>query len=140
MHGIHLCNLPQPTSARKAFPSWDEPALKATYDITLISRADTYSLSSMPVVSEKPFTPSSKDDPSVSKLTKAFSKRKTSDSETKWKITKFATTLLISSYLVTWVNGPFEFVEGSYTLPFSGKTRPVRIYGAVPTSQLVIKF
>ena len=140
MHGIHLCTLSQPTSARKAFPSWDEPALKATYDITLISRADTVNLSNMPVVSEKPFTPSSEDDPSVGKLAKAFSKLTTSDSETKWKITKFATTPLISSYLVAWANGPFEFVEGSYTSPLSGKTRPVRIYGAVHTSQLVIKF
>jgi aminopeptidase 2 len=50
-------------SARRAFPGWDEPALKATYDITLISRADTVNLSNMPVASEKPFTTSSEDDP-----------------------------------------------------------------------------
>ena len=94
----------------------------------------------MPVVSEKPFKTSSEDDPSVGKLAKAFSKLTTSDSETKWKITKFATTPLISSYLVAWANGPFEFIEGSYTSPLSGKTRPVRIYGAAPTFQLVITF
>ena len=93
----------------------------------------------MPVVSEKPFT-TSEDDPSAGKLAKAFSKLTMSDSETKWKITKFATTPLISSYLVAWANGPFEFIEGSYTSPLSGKTRPVRIYGAVHTPQLVIAF
>ena len=126
----------KPTAARRAFPGWDEPALKATYDITLISRANTVNLSNMPVVSEKPFTTSSEDDPSVGKLAKAFSKLKTSDSETGWKITKFETTPLISSYLVAWANGPFEFIEGSYTSPLSNKTRPVRIYGAVYTFQL----
>jgi len=94
----------------------------------------------MPVVSEKPFTTSPEDDSSVSKLAKAFSKLNASDSETKWKITKFATTPLISSYLIAWANGPFEFVEGSYTSPLSGKTRPVRIYGAVHTFQLLVTF
>jgi aminopeptidase 2 len=94
----------------------------------------------MPVVSEKPFTIPPEDDPSVSKLAKAFSKLSTSDSETKWKITKFATTPLISSYLVAWANGPFEFIEGSYTSPLSGKTRPVRIYGAVHAFQLAFTF
>lgn len=90
----------------------------------------------MPVASEKPFTTSTEDDQSISKLAKTFSKLKTSDSETGWKVTKFETTPLISSYLVAWANGPFEFIEGSYTSPLSGKTRPVRIYGAVDTVQL----
>lgn len=86
----------------------------------------------MPVASEKPFT-STEDDQSIGKLAKAFSKLKTSDSEAGWKVTRFETTPLISSYLVAWANGPFEFVEGSYTSPLSGKTRPVRIYGGADT-------
>ena len=89
----------------------------------------------MPVASERPLTTSTDDDQSIGKLAKAFSKLKTSDSETGWKVTKFETTPLISSYLVAWANGPFEFIEGSYTSPLSGKTRPVRIYGAADTFQ-----
>ena len=89
----------------------------------------------MPVASEKLFTTSSEEDASIGKLAKAFSKLKTSDSETGWKITKFETTPLISSYLVAWANGPFEFIEGSYTSPLSGKIRPVRIYGVTYTFQ-----
>ena len=45
----------QPTAARRAFPCWDEPLLKATYSVTMISRADTVNLSNMPSVSEEPY-------------------------------------------------------------------------------------
>ncbi|EUC58817.1 leucyl aminopeptidase [Rhizoctonia solani AG-3 Rhs1AP] len=34
----------------------------------------------------------------------------------------------MSSYLVAFANGHFEFLESSYTSPLSGKTRPLRIY------------
>lgn len=40
------------TEARRAFPSWDEPAIKATFDITLIVPAEMTALSNMNVVSE----------------------------------------------------------------------------------------
>ena len=37
----------QPTNARRAFPCWDEPALKATFDITLVAPKDRVALSNM---------------------------------------------------------------------------------------------
>ena len=37
----------QPTDARRAFPCWDEPALKATFDVTLIVPKDRVALSNM---------------------------------------------------------------------------------------------
>ncbi len=40
------------TEARRAFPSWDEPAVKATFDITIIAPSDMTTLSNMNVISE----------------------------------------------------------------------------------------
>ena len=37
----------QPTDARRAFPCWDEPALKATFDVTLVAPKDRVALSNM---------------------------------------------------------------------------------------------
>lgn len=37
----------QATDARRAFPCWDEPAIKATFDITLIVPRERVALSNM---------------------------------------------------------------------------------------------
>ncbi|RUS14476.1 peptidase family M1-domain-containing protein, partial [Jimgerdemannia flammicorona] len=42
------------THARRAFPCWDEPALKATFDVTLVVPSELVALSNMNIVSEKP--------------------------------------------------------------------------------------
>ncbi|KAL5529124.1 hypothetical protein ACEPAG_5098 [Sanghuangporus baumii] len=100
----------EPTAARRAFPCWDEPLLKATYSVTLISREGTVNLSNMPAISEEPYTSSSL------------------PSGGKWKITKFDRTPPMSSYLVAFANGEFEHIESHYVSPLSGKTRPLRVY------------
>ncbi|KAF9435711.1 Aminopeptidase 2 mitochondrial, partial [Entomortierella beljakovae] len=48
------------TDARKAFPCWDEPAIKATFDVTLRVPSDLVALSNMNVISEKDFAQSGK--------------------------------------------------------------------------------
>ena len=40
------------TDARRAFPCWDEPALKATFQVTLLVPAGLAAVSNMPIVSE----------------------------------------------------------------------------------------
>lgn len=35
----------------------------------------------------------------------------------------------MSTYLVAYANGVFDYLESSYKSPLSGKTRPLRVYG-----------
>ncbi|KAI0693908.1 leucyl aminopeptidase [Cytidiella melzeri] len=117
-----------PTDARRAFPCWDEPLLKATFGIILVSRAETVNLSNMPATSEEEYTPSLTDSTDVvSWISSKFSELTTGEAD-KWKITKFQITPLMSTYTVTFANGPFVYLEDSYTSPLSGKVLPLRIY------------
>ncbi|XP_046899629.1 puromycin-sensitive aminopeptidase isoform X5 [Hypomesus transpacificus] len=76
------------TDARRAFPCWDEPAIKATFDIILIVPKDRVALSNMNVIDQKPYP----DDDSLVEV-------------------KFATTPIMSTYLVAFVIGEYDFVE-----------------------------
>ncbi|KAI0831781.1 leucyl aminopeptidase [Trametes gibbosa] len=113
----------EPTAARRAFPSWDEPLLKATFAVTLVSRINSVNLSNMPAASEEVCKV---DSPvSDSWITQKLSSL---PDPGQWKITQFETTPLVSTYLVAYANGPFEYLESSYKSPLSGKVRPLRIY------------
>ena len=114
----------KPTAARRAFPCWDEPSLKATFAIALISRADTVNLSNMPAISEAVYIPGDKASTDLASL---FSGLNTQ--EDAWKITRFQTTPPMSSYIVAYANGHFKYLEKSVMMPLSGKPLPLRIYG-----------
>ena len=75
------------TDARRAFPSFDEPAYKATFDVSVTAPKE------MTVISN----------------TKALSDTADGDKHT----VNFATTPKMSSYLVAMIVGQFDFVEGS---------------------------
>ena len=75
------------TDARRAFPSFDEPAYKATFDITAVADKAHVAISNQKVISD---TPGPGDKHTV----------------------KFATTAKMSSYLAALVVGNFEYVEG----------------------------
>jgi len=77
------------TDARQAFPCWDEPAVKATFDIIIVGPKDRVILSNMPEVSSLPDT-----------------------EDTSRKVVTFATTPIMSTYLVAIVVGEFDYVEG----------------------------
>ncbi|KAE8270416.1 hypothetical protein A4X09_0g1910 [Tilletia walkeri] len=52
-----------------------------------------------------------------------------SDRDTdEWNLTEFEEAPKMSSYLLTWANGPFEYLESSYKSVRSGKPIPLRIY------------
>ena len=75
------------TDARRAFPSFDEPDYKATFDITAVADKGLVAISNQKIVSD---TPGPGDKHSV----------------------RFATTAKMSSYLAALVVGNFEYVEG----------------------------
>ncbi|WP_158790970.1 M1 family metallopeptidase [Granulicella sp. L60] len=78
----------EPTDARRAYPSFDEPALKATYDITLIVDSGDTAISNANIVSDKA-------GPVAGKHT-----------------LRFATTPKMSTYLVAFLVGDFKCSEG----------------------------
>jgi aminopeptidase N len=93
------------TDARRAFPSFDEPAYKATFDITVIADKSHTAISNAKVLSDVP-------GPSAGKHT-----------------VHFATTAKMSSYLVALAVGEFEYIEGS------ADGIPIRVYGPPGTRQ-----
>lgn len=72
--------------ARRAFPCWDEPEAKATFDVTLIVDNNLTAISNMPVISKK----------------------KTG----KKTVFRFARSPIMSTYLLYLGVGEFEFLEG----------------------------
>jgi aminopeptidase N len=75
------------TDARRAFPSFDEPDYKATFDITAVADKDLVAISNQKVLSDAAGP---------------------GDKHT----VKFATTAKMSSYLAALVVGNFEYIEG----------------------------
>ncbi|KAJ6808349.1 aminopeptidase M1-like [Iris pallida] len=75
----------EPADARRCFPCWDEPAMKASFKITLVVPTELVALSNMPVTEEK-----------VDGLVKTL---------------YFQESPIMSSYLVAIVVGLFDYVE-----------------------------
>jgi aminopeptidase N len=75
------------TDARRAFPSFDEPDYKSTFDITAVADKGQVAISNQKIVSD---TPGPGDKHTV----------------------RFATTAKLSSYLAALVVGNFEYIEG----------------------------
>ncbi|KAL4067568.1 leucyl aminopeptidase [Scleroderma citrinum] len=120
----------EPTSARRAFPCLDEPLLKATFAITMISRADTVNLSNMPIISEKIYNAEETDDKdeALTMLLSRLTLHTEDNKKEEWKITRFMSTPPMSTYLVAYANGQFAYLESSYKSPLSGVVRPLRVY------------
>ncbi|KAK7054156.1 aminopeptidase [Favolaschia claudopus] len=114
----------EPTYARRVFPCWDEPALKATFAVSMISRQGTVNLNNMPAFFEGPY------DPSLDSLDPSFGPTITDTDNDKfeWIITRFETTPKMSTYIVAFANGPFAYVESAFTSSLTGRIHPVRIY------------
>jgi aminopeptidase N/puromycin-sensitive aminopeptidase len=94
----------EPTDARRAYPSFDEPALKATYDVTLVVDAADTAISNTNIISDKP-------GPLAGKHT-----------------LHFATTPKMSTYLVAFLVGDFKCSEGkSEGVPIRACSTPDKV-------------
>src|SRR3981081_490891 len=94
----------EPTDARRAYPSFDEPALKATYDISLVIDAADTAISNTNLISDRP-------GPVAGKHT-----------------LRFATTPKMSTYLVAFLVGDFKCTEGkSDGVPIRACSTPDKI-------------
>jgi puromycin-sensitive aminopeptidase len=74
--------------ARRCFPCWDEPALKATFDVTIIADKDKTVLSNMPLIDSLAVEGSSN--------LQRF---------------RFERTPIMSTYLLAFVIGEYDFIE-----------------------------
>jgi len=107
------------TDARRAFPCWDEPNVKATFDIILSVPNGLVALSNMNVISQNP-------DPKISGRT----------------LFKFAKSPIMSTYLVAFAVGDFEYIE-SHTastkfLPGPVKVRTYTLKGSVEQGRFAL--
>eukprot|EP00485_Elphidium_margaritaceum_P006713 CAMPEP_0202691708 /NCGR_PEP_ID=MMETSP1385-20130828/6352_1 /ASSEMBLY_ACC=CAM_ASM_000861 /TAXON_ID=933848 /ORGANISM="Elphidium margaritaceum" /LENGTH=913 /DNA_ID=CAMNT_0049347151 /DNA_START=33 /DNA_END=2774 /DNA_ORIENTATION=+ len=81
------CTQFEATDARRAFPCWDEPAVKAKFTVQMTAPKCLTVLSNMPVVSTHDI-----DDPQQ-------------------HVVAFDTTPVMSTYLLAWVIGEFESIQ-----------------------------
>ncbi|CAK7233428.1 hypothetical protein SEUCBS140593_008598 [Sporothrix eucalyptigena] len=89
--------------ARRAFPCFDEPNLKATFDFAIEIPDDLVALSNMPIEEE-------------------------SSAASGKKLVKFERTPIMSTYLLAWAVGDFEYIEAFTDRRYEGKQIPVRVY------------
>ncbi|KAN0079201.1 Peptidase family M1 domain containing protein [Elaphomyces granulatus] len=90
--------------ARRAIPCFDEPNRKATFDFEIEVPKGLVALSNMPVKAERP------------------------GNRPELNFVSFARTPVMSTYLLAWAIGDFEYVEARTERKYNGKSIPVRVY------------
>lgn len=102
--------------------------MKATFNMSLISRKDLVSISNTPVAntfSSDGIIPSVEEFCISGLMGKSWHNH--GDDTEEWTVTQFATTPKMSMYLLAYATGDFKYLESSF-ISLSGETIPVRFY------------
>ena len=108
------------TDARRAFPCWDEPALKATFSLTLVVPSEMTAVSNMPVVSEEEVRPGVKS-------------------------VRYDESPIMSTYLLAFIVGDLSYIEevgdnGTLMRVFTTRGREEQGRFALETSIRLLKY
>ena len=98
----------EPTAARYAFPSFDEPRFKTPYDITLQVPKELVGIANTRQIAERVST------------------------DGKWKTLTFATTKPLPTYLVAYAVGPWDVVDGPVIPANAIRKHPVHLRAIGP--------
>ncbi|GJN87331.1 hypothetical protein Rhopal_000280-T1 [Rhodotorula paludigena] len=132
----------QATSARKAFPCFDHPAKKATFSISLISPGGLTSLSNTPAAKR---TPSDGRFAETAACSVAFlsgdegmlaGASPCCNATDAWELVEFEPTPPMSTYVVAWAVGSFDFISSQYISPLTGAQVPLRLYASTAREHL----
>ncbi|KAH7024576.1 glutamyl aminopeptidase [Microdochium trichocladiopsis] len=104
--GYTLVTQFEPCDARTAFPCFDEPRLKATFELELDIPEGLTALANMPVAAV-----TAGDSPGTKRV-------------------RFEPTVTMSTYLLAWAIGSFEYLERMTRREHQGRKIPVRVYTA----------
>lgn len=136
--GFYALTQFEPTAARRAFPSFDEPALKATVNFRMVHRTPTVAVANMPISeAARPISQAEQnqllrlselglDTSSISSPLGKVSML--GEEQDEWSLTSFDTVPKLSTYLIAYGNGPFVHLTSSYTSPLSGDKIDLKIY------------
>jgi alanyl aminopeptidase len=98
----------EPTSARYAFPSFDEPRFKTPFRVTLNVPSDAVAIANTQQIAERP------------------------SADAKWKTLTFATTKPLPTYLIAVAVGPWDVIEGPTIPANSVRKGPIPLRGIGP--------
>ncbi|KAM3478543.1 hypothetical protein MY8738_005864 [Beauveria namnaoensis] len=110
-----VCTQFQPIGARRAFPCFDEPNMKATFSLDIELPADQTAVSNMPVAT-----------------TTTTTEETTTEGR---KRVSFETTPVMSTYLLTWAVGDLKYIETWTRREYRGSKIPVRFYATAGLEQ-----